>query len=103
MTDPHHGIVWQYQLMYYLADNSVEMYDMKNKRTFLKRCPYPSVRPEHLYIGSVVTVYARQLTVVDYADECSANRQRFLVKYVISAADLVARYKERGRKQNPPL
>lgn len=74
VTDPHHGIVWQYQLMYYLADNSVEMYDMKNKRTFLKRCPYPSVRPEHLYIGSVVTVYARQLTVVDYADEFTRKR-----------------------------
>ena len=74
VPDPSQGIVWQYMLMYYLADNTLEMYDMKNKRTFLKRCPYPSVRPEHLYVGSIVTVYSRQLTVVDYADEFTRSR-----------------------------
>jgi nucleoside-diphosphate kinase len=44
-------------------------YDIKNRRSFLKRMEYPSVKPENLYIGSIVTVYSRQLHIVDYADE----------------------------------
>ena len=31
--------------------------------------PYPSIRLEHLFVGATVTVYARQLRVVDFADE----------------------------------
>ncbi len=44
-------------------------YDIKNRKTFLKRVKQESITLEMLYIGAVVTVYARQLKVVDYADE----------------------------------
>eukprot|EP01052_Picozoa_sp_SAG31_P026139 SAG31_NODE_2347_length_5900_cov_11.937425_2_plen_301_part_00 len=49
-------------------------YDIKNRRTFLKRTDYPSVTTEHLYIGSIVTIFSRNLTVVDYADDFTRNR-----------------------------
>jgi len=67
--DPHAQVVWKYQLIYYTVDESLEMYDIKNRRVFLKRCQYPSVKLENLYVGSIVTVYSRQLTVSEYADE----------------------------------
>jgi len=35
---------------------------------FLKRCEYPGITINDLYIGAIITVYARQLKVVDYGD-----------------------------------
>mmetsp|Transcript_10092 Transcript_10092/g.11805 ORF Transcript_10092/g.11805 Transcript_10092/m.11805 type:complete len:344 (+) Transcript_10092:83-1114(+) len=71
--DPHAQIVWKYQLIFYTVDHSLEMYDIKNRRVFLKRCHYPSVKLEHLYVGSIITVYSRQLSIVEYADEFTKN------------------------------
>eukprot|EP00899_Mesostigma_viride_P026543 jgi/Mesvir1/7073/Mv09185-RA.1 len=69
--DPNSSIIWTYQLFYYTADGCIEMYDVKNRRSFLKRCTYPSISKEHLFIGSVITVYSRQLKVVGYGDEAT--------------------------------
>lgn len=48
-------------------------FDLKNRRTFLKRCDYPSVRLADLYEGSIITVYSRQLTIVKYGDTFTAR------------------------------
>jgi len=58
-----------YQLIFYTADGTVEMYDLKNRRTFLKRCDYPNVSAKDLYKGGIVTIYSRQLEIVDYGDD----------------------------------
>ena len=44
-------------------------FDVKNRRVFLKRCEYPAVKAEHLFVGAVISVYARQLRLVDYGDD----------------------------------
>eukprot|EP00455_Lapot_gusevi_P023336 TRINITY_DN2425_c0_g1_i1.p1 TRINITY_DN2425_c0_g1~~TRINITY_DN2425_c0_g1_i1.p1 ORF type:complete len:405 (-),score=100.67 TRINITY_DN2425_c0_g1_i1:56-1171(-) len=67
-----------YTLFYYPADKTIEMHDVKNRRAFLKRCEYPSVGIRDLFIGSTITVYARQLRVVDFADEFT--RKTFAVQ-----------------------
>eukprot|EP00698_Gefionella_okellyi_P005510 TRINITY_DN15033_c0_g1_i1.p1 TRINITY_DN15033_c0_g1~~TRINITY_DN15033_c0_g1_i1.p1 ORF type:complete len:369 (-),score=76.64 TRINITY_DN15033_c0_g1_i1:1018-2124(-) len=67
--DPTAQITRQYQLLYYVKDNTLEMIDIKNRRTFLKRCACPAVQPKDLFVGSIITVYARQLTIIDYGDE----------------------------------
>eukprot|EP00906_Rhabdomonas_costata_P014467 RCo020796 len=67
--DPQAGITRKYTLLYYLSDNTIEMLDVRNKRLFLKRCPYPSLSLSDLYKGATVTIYSRHLTVSDYADE----------------------------------
>lgn len=58
---------------------SALQYDIKNRKTFLKRCRYDNITADMLYIGAVVTIYSRQLKLVDYADEftrkCLSNRQ----------------------------
>ena len=48
---------------------------MKNKRKFLKRSPCPTIAMQDLYIGSIVTVNARQLKIVDYGD--TSTRKKF--------------------------
>lgn len=54
-------------------------YDIKNRKTFLKRCRYEQITADMLYVGAVITVYSRQLRVVDYADDFTrkslSNRQ----------------------------
>jgi len=63
----------QYQLIYYQSDGTIEMYDLKNRRTFLKRCDYPSVTLRDLYVGGIITVYSRQLKIVGYSDSFTSN------------------------------
>ena len=72
--DVQSSLVRQYQLSYFVVDDTIEMYDMKNRRTFLKRCSYPSIKLEDLYVDATVTVYARQLKVVDFGDEFTKSR-----------------------------
>eukprot|EP00743_Colponemidia_sp_Colp-15_P000870 GILK01000961.1.p1 GENE.GILK01000961.1~~GILK01000961.1.p1 ORF type:complete len:388 (+),score=68.51 GILK01000961.1:48-1166(+) len=72
--DTSAALVRSYQLSFYPGDNSLEMYDIKNKRSFLKRCEYSSVRLEDLFIGAQITVYARKLELVDYADVFTRNK-----------------------------
>jgi nucleoside-diphosphate kinase len=44
------------------------MYDLKNKRVFMKRMAVEGVSTRELFIGSYVNVHSRQLKLVDYAD-----------------------------------
>ncbi|KAL3130446.1 hypothetical protein ABBQ38_008268 [Trebouxia sp. C0009 RCD-2024] len=77
--DGNSGITWKYQLLHFPESKELEMYDIKNRKTFLKRCRYEQITADMLYVGAVITVYSRQLRVIDYADEFTrkslSNRQ----------------------------
>lgn len=66
--DAQADLIRRYSLTYFARDNTIEMYDQKNRRHFLKRSEYAGVKLSDLYIDAVVTVLARQLRVVEYAD-----------------------------------
>lgn len=68
------GLVRKYQLLYYPKDAQIEMFDIKNRRTFLKKCEYPSISLSDLYIGATISIYSRQLKVVEYADDFTLNK-----------------------------
>lgn len=70
--DPTASLIRQYQLIYYASDGTLEMYDLKSRRTFLKRCDYPSITMKQLFKGGIITVYSRQLTIIEYADAFTA-------------------------------
>ncbi|MCO5595813.1 hypothetical protein L7F22_049863 [Adiantum nelumboides] len=67
--DPKTLLIWHYQLFYYTYDQSVEMFDIKNQRIFLKRVSHPEIHLEHLYIGASISLYSRQLIIESYGDE----------------------------------
>lgn len=51
------------------------MVDIKNRRHFLKKIrPTEDVKPELLYVGSTITVYSRQLKIIDYGDDYTRSR-----------------------------
>ncbi|KAI8904418.1 nucleoside diphosphate kinase [Gorgonomyces haynaldii] len=83
--DIHAQLTRKYEFFYYPADASIEMYDPKQHRTFLKRSK-SSLTLSDLFIGSCVNVHARQLTIKDYADEFT---RRSLAKQMTSALVLV--------------
>lgn len=41
---------------------------------FLKRCTYPGVTSKEFFIGAVLTVYGRQLKIVEYGDVATRNK-----------------------------
>jgi len=41
---------------------------------FLKRCEYPAITLNDLYVGAILTVYARQIKISDYADVYTRKR-----------------------------
>jgi len=67
--DPQADVIRRYMMTYFPRDNSVSMYDPKNHRPFLKRSEYADVGLAQMYIGATVTILARQLKIVDYADD----------------------------------
>ncbi|XP_030647528.1 nucleoside diphosphate kinase homolog 7 [Chanos chanos] len=72
--DPSAALLRRYQLLYYPRDGSVEMFDVKNQRTFLRRTKYDDIKLEHLFVGNRVNVFSRQLSLVDYGDQYTANK-----------------------------
>eukprot|EP00397_Hematodinium_sp_SG-2012_P049650 GEMP01057355.1.p1 GENE.GEMP01057355.1~~GEMP01057355.1.p1 ORF type:complete len:205 (+),score=38.84 GEMP01057355.1:90-704(+) len=77
-VDVQASLLRRYQLTFYPKDSTLEMYDMKNKRAFLKRTSYPLVSAKDLYVGATVTIFARQLKVVDYVDEYTKKHMETL-------------------------
>jgi nucleoside-diphosphate kinase len=63
------GVLWTYQLMVYPRTSEVELFDVKNRRTFLRKSKLEGLKPELLFVGAVTTVFSRQLKIVDYGDE----------------------------------
>ncbi|KAI9349141.1 nucleoside diphosphate kinase [Obelidium mucronatum] len=54
--DVHAQLTRQYQLFYYDSDNSIEMYDPKQKRTFLKRTKTEELKLQDFHVGAAVNV-----------------------------------------------
>lgn len=71
--DAQAALVRNYQLFYFVIDNTIEMVDVKNKRLFLKRCRIP-IRLQDLFINANIAVYSRQLKVVAYGDEFTRRK-----------------------------
>ncbi|NXM66448.1 NDK7 kinase, partial [Serilophus lunatus] len=72
--DPNASLFRRYELLYYPKDSSIEMYDVKNRRTFLKRTRYESLHLEDLYVGSKITVFSRHLSIVDYGNQYTSRK-----------------------------
>uniref|UniRef100_A0A3B4EKF6 Nucleoside diphosphate kinase homolog 7 n=1 Tax=Pygocentrus nattereri TaxID=42514 RepID=A0A3B4EKF6_PYGNA len=72
--DPSAALLRRYQLLFYPKDGSVEMFDVKNQRTFLRRTKYDDLHPEDLFVGNRVNVFSRQLNLIDYGDQYTANK-----------------------------
>lgn len=67
--DPNAALTRRYMLVYYTADDTIEMTDLKSRRLFLKRSSVDNVQLKDLFIGAALNVLARHLNIVDYGNE----------------------------------
>ena len=67
--DAFANLVKRYQLFFYPSDGSIEMYDIKLAKIFLKRRVNPEVTLKDLYKGSDINIYSRKHKLVDYGDD----------------------------------
>lgn len=79
--DPQAAISRRFQVLYYPSDNSVELYDVRNKRHFLKRCRAENLSVADMYLGNMITVMSRTMKIVEYGDAyttraLSSNQQK---------------------------
>ena len=58
-----------YQLFFYPSDGSVEMFDIKNRKIFLKRIVIPEITMKDMYLGSDINIYSRKHKLIQYGDE----------------------------------
>ena len=66
--DQQADITRPYRVLYYPNLKSVEMYDVKNSRIFLKKQQIPTVQLDDFFLGAQVTILSRVLRVTDYGD-----------------------------------
>lgn len=62
------SLIRKYQLFFYPEDNSIEMFDVKNKKVFLKRIVFPQITVKDLYINAEIIILNRKLRIVSYCD-----------------------------------
>lgn len=67
-------ITRKYQVLYYLSDQSIEMFDMKQHKIFLKRSKVDNISLADLYVGSTIHIYSRPLHIVDYGDDYTKRK-----------------------------
>ena len=66
-------------------------FDVKNQRTFLRKTKYEDLRPEDLFVGNRVNVFSRQLNLIGYGDQFTANRLGSKKERYESGGDAVRR------------
>lgn len=88
--DQHASLTRTYHFMYYMVNNTIEMFDAKTKRCFLKRCSYPSLSLKEVFVGATINVFSRPLKVVDYGDEFTRKQ------FTSGAAEFMVGISERG-------
>ena len=72
--DPQACIIRKYRVIYFPVTKTLEMFDIKNQRMFLKKTEVPTVTLDDFYVGSQVTILARVLKVTDYGDVHTRSR-----------------------------
>ncbi|ORX54693.1 nucleoside diphosphate kinase, partial [Piromyces finnis] len=67
-------LIREYQLMFFPYDNSIEMYDVKQRKVYLKRVGYPGIQLKDLVIGATIIIFSRPLLIKSYGDRYTATK-----------------------------
>ncbi|XP_037086316.1 nucleoside diphosphate kinase 7-like [Pollicipes pollicipes] len=67
--DPESSLTRDMILYFYIDDGSVELFDRRTNRTFLKRTQVSTIGCKDLSLGSHITILGRHMRIVEYANE----------------------------------
>lgn len=73
--DATSGLHRQFNLSFYESDKSVEMFDIKSKKMFLRRCAAVSAfDKKDLFVGNTIVVFARHLLIKGYTNDYTRQK-----------------------------
>jgi len=74
-------------MIYFPESNKVQLFEPRTGKMFLKKSTVDGLKPSDIYVGSQITILARQFHLTDFADdytrrilECRNERTFALVK-----------------------
>ncbi|CAF4497293.1 unnamed protein product, partial [Rotaria socialis] len=71
--DPQASMTRTYQVLFYPSDNSIEMFDVKTRRAFLKRTKSEATKLNDFFIGNTINLFSRSIKIVDFGDGFTAR------------------------------
>ncbi|KAF7998299.1 hypothetical protein HCN44_009697 [Aphidius gifuensis] len=72
--DSNADLIKKFYLYFYTSDCTIELFDIKNKKTFLRRTKCENVDFKDFFVGNVVTIFSRAMKLVDVADSATKNK-----------------------------
>ncbi|XP_067010903.2 nucleoside diphosphate kinase homolog 7 [Anabrus simplex] len=66
--DAKPDILRTFYMFFFPADDTLELFDVKNRVTFLKRTKCEGVSLADIYVGSTINIFSRQMTVTGFGD-----------------------------------
>ncbi|CAF1518065.1 unnamed protein product [Adineta steineri] len=103
--DPQASMTRTYQVLFYPADSSIEMYDVKTRRAFLKRTKCETIKFNDFFIGNTINIFSRSIKIADFGDAFTArsigkNQERTLAiikpDAIRSLGDIISAVYENG-------
>lgn len=67
-------VLKKFYLYYYPSDNTVELFDLKTRKTFLRRTTCEGIKAKDFYVGTVITIFSRCIKIMGYADACTKTK-----------------------------
>lgn len=89
-------IIKRMNVVYYPSNTSVELIDVKLKRKALARTVIPSLTLNQMRIGASITIFGKQLVLLDYLDE-STRAKLGVIQEKVCAVILDGAYPVLGR------
>ncbi|XP_011146299.1 nucleoside diphosphate kinase 7 [Harpegnathos saltator] len=68
------SLLKKFYLYYFPSDNTIELFDLKTRKTFLKRTRCEGIKADDIYVGAVVTIFSRNMKITSYADTYTKNK-----------------------------
>ncbi|XP_020290848.1 nucleoside diphosphate kinase 7 isoform X2 [Pseudomyrmex gracilis] len=72
--DKNACITRKFYLYYYPSDNTIELFDLRTRQTFLRRTICEGIQLRDFHVNAVVTLFSRNMKILGYADEYTKNK-----------------------------
>ncbi|XP_075975151.1 nucleoside diphosphate kinase homolog 7-like [Anticarsia gemmatalis] len=72
--DNQASLIRRFNVFYYPTDDTLEMFDLKNRKTFVRRVKVNGITLDKFYIGCTLYILGRLIKIVDFACEDTKNK-----------------------------
>lgn len=72
--DATSGLHRQFNLSFYESDKSVEMFDIKSRKMFLRRCAVSALEKKDLFLGNTIVIFSRHLLIKEFTNDYTRDK-----------------------------